>query len=100
CVVLSLNVPMALNCWVVPGAIEPEAGVTTVETSVAPLTVRLVEPVTDPRLAEIVPVPAVMLATNPPAETVATPVLLELQTTYAVRSRVLLSLNVPIAVNC
>jgi hypothetical protein len=45
CVVLSENVPVAVNCWVPPRAIEGLAGVTEIETIVADVTVSRVEPV-------------------------------------------------------
>jgi hypothetical protein len=34
CVELSLNVPVAVNCWVLPFAIDGFAGVTAIDTSV------------------------------------------------------------------
>jgi hypothetical protein len=45
CVELSENVPVAVNCSVVPFTIEGFAGVTAIDTSAAAVTVRVVEPV-------------------------------------------------------
>ena len=44
CVLLSLYVPVAVNCCVAPLAIEGVAGVTAIDTSVAAVTVKTVEP--------------------------------------------------------
>jgi len=41
CVLLSLKDPLAVNCFVVPVAIVEFAGVTVIETRVAPVTVRV-----------------------------------------------------------
>ncbi len=54
---LSLNVPVAVNCWVSPFAIEGLAGVTAIDCSAAAVTVNTVDPVTAPRVALIVLVP-------------------------------------------
>jgi hypothetical protein len=54
CVLLSLYVPVAVNCCVSPKAIEGFAGITRIETSSGGLTVRVVEPEMDPELALIV----------------------------------------------
>src|SRR5438874_5124322 len=43
CVVPSLNIPVAVNCWVTPIGIEGNAGVTTILDSVAEVTVSDVE---------------------------------------------------------
>jgi hypothetical protein len=51
CVELSENVPVAVNCSVVVFAIEGFAGVTAMDTSVATVTVRVVEPVIPPETA-------------------------------------------------
>jgi hypothetical protein len=100
CVLLSLNVPVAVNCCVNPLATEGFAGVTAIETSVGEVTVSTVDPVMDPDFAEIVEVPAVSAVANPVPLIVATEVVAELQVTLFVRFCVLLSLKVPIAVNC
>ena len=91
CVELSEKVPVAVNCAVVPFAIERLEAVTAIDTNVAGVTVKLAEPATAPEIACIVLVPAPAAVTNPPAVIVATPVLCELQVTEAVRFRVELS---------
>jgi hypothetical protein len=53
CVVLSENVPVALNCCVVPGAMLGLAGVTAMETSVAGVTVTVVDPDISPHFPQI-----------------------------------------------
>ena len=79
-------------------------GVTSIETSSAAVTVRSVIPETLPSVAMIVVVPLATELADPslPAALliVAVPGLLELQVTAAVRSCVVLSENVPVAVNC
>src|SRR6266851_8681541 len=47
----SLYVPVAVNCCVLPLAIDGFAGVTAMETSVAAVTVRVVLPETAPEVA-------------------------------------------------
>src|SRR5580658_3541776 len=76
------------------------AGVTAIETSVGAVTVNTVEPEIDPEVAliELVPTPAPVA--RPPAAIVAVEVVAEAHVTEAVRFCVLLSLNVPVAVNC
>jgi len=63
-------------------------------------TVNVVEMLTAPRVAEIFVVPAAMPVATPFASMVATPVADDPQLTRAVRSRLLPSLYVPVAVNC
>src|SRR5271154_1854511 len=53
CVVPSLNVPVAVNCWVAPLVIEGFAGVTAIDCNVAAVTVRVADPEIDPDLALI-----------------------------------------------
>ena len=84
-----------MNCSVVPKTIERLDGVTVIETSVAGVTVRFVEPEMFPDVAVIVVVPtafeaappvdpaALLMAATDPAE--------ELQVTDAVMSWMLLS---------
>lgn len=112
---------MAVNCLVVPFAIDGVAGVTEMETSVADVTVNVVEPLTPlvGSVAVIVVVPIAMDVAKPlePAALltttfgepvaleialliVAAPVLDELHVTAVVRSCVVPSVNVPVAVNC
>jgi hypothetical protein len=81
-----------------------DRGVTCKETGVAtPVTVKTVLPLTEPRVAEIVVVPAPALVAKPAAEIVATAGLLDAQVTLLVMSCVLVWVPVkyvPVAVNC
>jgi len=96
CVLLSEKVPVAVSCSVVLRAMTEVAGVTAIDTRVAELTVRVVEPVRVaepemlPEVAVIVAVPAATGVTCPlePAALliVATDVADELQVTDAVIS--------------
>src|SRR6202040_2775178 len=99
CVVLSLNVPVAVNCCVAPLVIEGFPGVTAIDTSVAGVTVSSFEPVMLPTVAEIVEVPAPTPVAKPVALIVATPGVAEAHTAL-LSTCVVLSLNVPVAVNC
>jgi len=97
CVVLSLKVPVAVNCWVSPSGRLGLAGVTAIEVRVAAVTVSVVFPETPPKVAVIVMgPPAATDVANPcdPAALliVATAVLDELQVTWVVRSCVVKSL--------
>jgi hypothetical protein len=104
CVVLSEYVPVAVNCWVVPSAMLGLVGVTAMDTSVAEVTVSVVEPDIPPDVAVIVVEPTADDVASPlePAELLmaATAAADEFQVTDAVRSCVVLSENVPVAVNC
>src|SRR6266568_3462706 len=79
-------------------------GVTVIVDRIAAVTVSVVFPETSPSVAVIVVVPAatdVAKPCEPPALLiVATPAAEELQVTWVVRSCVVLSLKVPVAVNC
>jgi hypothetical protein len=100
CVEPSLNVPVAVNCWVAPLVIEGFAGVTTIDCSVAAVTVRTVEPLIAPDVALIVDVPTPAPVARPAVVIVAVVVVPELHVTVLVKFCVLPSLNVPVAVNC
>ncbi len=103
CFVPSENVPVAANCLVVPTALVELKGVTEIETSAAGITVSEVDPVMLPDVAVIVVDPVETDVARPlvPASLliVVTPVLDELQVAEAVRSCVVSSENVPVAVN-
>ena len=75
---------MAVNCNCWPAAIEGLAGVTAMETRVAAVTVRLVEPLIDPEVALIMVLPAATAVARP-ALTVATEGALEVQAAELVR---------------
>jgi hypothetical protein len=96
----SLNVPVAVNCCVSPLATDGLTGVTAIDCRVAAATVRVVEPVTTPDVAVIVEVPTATPVAKPAAVIVAVAGVAELQVTLPVKFCVLLSLNVPVAVNC
>ena len=76
------------------------AGMTTMDASTTCVTVRPVEPLIEPEVAEIVVLPMPTPVANPPLVIVAAAVFVELQVTELVRFCVLPSLYVPVAVNC
>ena len=82
-----------MNCLVIPNEIEGTDGVTLIETRVAGVTVRAVEPLIDPRAAVIVVCPVATLVASPMLGatllTVATPGTELLQPTELVIIRVL-----------
>ncbi len=87
---LSEKIPVAVNCLVVPAAILGLAGVTATDTSVAEVTVRLVEPEMLPEAAVMVVLPTAADEAFPLEPAVlliaATEEADELQVTDAVRS--------------
>ncbi len=91
-VVLLLYVPVAVNCSVAPAVIEGLAGVTAIDTNVAAVTVRIVEPLIEPEVAVIVVLPCATLVARPAALIVATLVDDELHFAVAVRFSVVLLL--------
>jgi hypothetical protein len=100
CVLASVYVPVAVNCCVLPLAIDGFAGVTAIDTNVAAVTVNVVLPETVPEVAWMVvdPVPAALA--RPAALIVATVAAEELHVAVLVRFCVLASVYVPVAVNC
>jgi hypothetical protein len=78
-------VPVAVNCWVVPGAIEALPGVIAIDDKEG-ATVRLNVPVTEPTFAWTEHDPAAFAASSPPAATVATLLFDVLQVADEVRS--------------
>jgi hypothetical protein len=99
CELPSLKLPTALNCNRVPGAILGFAGTTETDTSVAVLTVSVVEPLTPPKVAAITLVPLAHVVARPVLLMVATADADELQLATAVMSCMLPSVNVPTAAN-
>jgi len=91
CLVASLNVPVAVNCWVAPTETEGFVGVMSTETSVPVPTVSIVVPVTPNAVAEIVGVPAFFPCTIPEERTFANCGFEDFQVTF-VRVAVLPSL--------
>jgi hypothetical protein len=103
CVCKSVNVPVAVNCCVVPNAIDGVAGVTAIDTSAAVVTASVVLPLIKPEVAVMRVVPTPALVAKPLARRlliVATFGDAELHCTVAVISWVLPSVKVPVAVNC
>jgi hypothetical protein len=98
CALESLNVPVAVNCFVVPGAIVEFAGVTAMETRVAPVMVSEAVPLTEPEVAVIVAVPMLTPVANP-LELIVAEFDELLQVTFC-SSCVLPSSKLPVAVNC
>jgi len=96
----SLNWPSAVYCCVVPFGSDAPAGVTVIETSVADVTVSLVEALTLPDVAPMVELPAAMVVASPAALIVATAAVEDVHVTALVTSCMLPSLKVPAAVNC
>ena len=99
CVELSENVPVAVNCWLVPLTMLGLGGVTEIVCKAAALTVRMVEPLTPLNVALMVDEPLATPVARPAGEIAATVVVAEAHVTWLVRFCVELSLNVPVAVN-
>ena len=98
CVLESLSVAVAVNCFVVSGAIVEFAGVTAMETRLAPVTVSEAVPLTEPEVAVIVAVPVPTPVANP-LEVIVAEFDVLLQVTFC-SSCVLPSSKLPVAVNC
>ena len=93
--------PVAVNCCVLPLEIEGLAGVIAMDWSVAAVTVRTsAGEVTPVKLAVILLVPVPTPVANPAALIVATVVVPEFHVTWLVMFAVVVSLYVPVAVNC
>lgn len=104
CWLPSLKVPSAVYCCWTPSEIGADCGETSILVTVALVTVRAVEPDTEPWVAVIVVVPGATAVACPcrPAALliVATAVLDEVQVTLAVMFWLVLSAYKPVAVNC
>jgi len=100
CIVPSVNVPIAVNCCVMPKGIVDPAGLIAIDTSTAAVTVSTVDPLTLPALAVIVAVPIPTPLASPALLIVAVATVSDVQLAVLVRSCWLPSLNVPVAVNC
>ena len=90
----------ALNCCVAPFGTEGFAGVTAIDCNTGAVTVSVVEPLIVPEVALIVLDPVATVVANPALLIVATVVVPEVQVAVLVRFCVLLSVYVPVAVNC
>jgi hypothetical protein len=90
CIESSVKRPVAVNCCVCPFATPGVAGDTSIDTSVASVTVNVVPPVTFPLVADTVVLPTDAVVTRPyePTEllTVATAPADDAQVTCVVRS--------------
>jgi hypothetical protein len=99
-----VKVPMALNCWFTPSGIKRLGGVTAKDVKTGGVTVRVVEPLTDPKEAVIAVVPWARLVACPwpPVELLiaATAALEEFQATEAVIFWLAPLVKVPMALNC
>ena len=71
CIELSLNVAVAVSCWVEPEGIEGLVGVMEIEVT-AIVTVKVVMPLVPPEVAVMVEEPAVRPDANPPVVMEAT----------------------------
>jgi hypothetical protein len=92
CRLPSLYVPVAMNCWLVPFAIEPFTGLTETETRMGAVTATVTEFVIAPELALMLVDPSMFAVTNPAAVTGATAGNEDVHATEAVTSCVLPSL--------
>jgi hypothetical protein len=95
-----LYVPVAVNCSVPPAEIDGFTGVTVIETRPVAETLRDAVPLILPDVAVMVALPLATPVARPEEFTVAMLVAEELQLADAVKSCVLLSLKVPVALNC
>lgn len=100
CVLLSVNVPVALKLAVVFVAMDAVGGATAMDTIAAGATVSKVVPVTFPNAADTVVGPCVLVEARPAAEMLAAVVFELLHVAEAVKSFVLPSLYLPVALNC
>ena len=96
---LSLKGPVAVNCNVVPIAMLGLAGVTAIAVSVAPVTLSVAVPVTEPDFALIVVVPTPVPVAFPEESTTAMLVAAD-DHVAEVSTCVLPSSKEPVAVNC
>jgi hypothetical protein len=96
----SLNVPLAVNCCLVPWAMLPFAGWIAIEVRLAAFTVSSDEPVTPPNAAVMVDVPMLTELSKPLAVILATLVADEVHFATPVMSCTLPSVKVVVAVNC
>lgn len=99
CVLESLNVPVAVNCCVLPTATFGAVGVIAIDDSVALLTVSVVVPVTPEALAEIVTEPSFLPFATPVERTFAMFGWFDFHVRPLRLVATLASLKVPLAVN-
>src|SRR6202022_2626806 len=92
--------PMAVNCCGVPFGTDGFAGVTAIDANTGAVTVSVAVPCTVPETALIVVGPCPRVVAAPVALIVATVVADELHVAVPVKSAVLPSPVVPVAVHC
>ncbi len=95
-----MNVPVAVNCCVVPSATVDVCGLIAIDTSAAAVTVSTPEPLTVPEVAVMFAVPMPTLCASPPLLIVAVETVSDDHVVVLVRFCVLPSVYVPVAVNC
>ena len=104
CFELSVKMPVALNCCRLPFGMLGSDGVTSIVSRVAAFTVSVVDPEIPSSVAWIVVLPTALAVASPfplsAFEIVATSSSEENHVTSVVRSRVELSVYVPVAPNC
>jgi hypothetical protein len=100
CVEPSVKLPVAVNCCVVPAAIDEVCGVTLIELSAAEVIVTVIDCVTLPDAAVTVALPEPTPVATPLLDTDTTPLADEVQLIELVKSCVDPSLYVPVACNC
>ena len=95
---------MAVNGWLVPSGMLGFCGLIAIDTSVAEFTINVACAFTEPELMPIVVVPVLSVLASPAVPAVllivATLAAVELQCPLGVRSCVVPSVKVPVAVNC
>lgn len=96
----SVKVPVAASCKVVPSGNEGAGGVMASELRTAAVMVRAALPLTPENVAVMVVEPCAFVVATPALEIVAAVVFEELQLAELVRSLVVWSLYVPVALNC
>ena len=96
----SVNVPVAVNCCVVPSATVAVGGLIAIVTSAAAVTVSSVDPLTVPEVAVMLAVPIAELCATPALLIVAVAGVSDDHVAVLVRFCVVPSVNVPVAVNC
>lgn len=99
CVLPSLKVPVAANCWEVPAGTDAVDGETAIDVTMAEVTVRVVLPVVVPEVAEMVTSPGATVVTKPVLSTAAIVVSEDVHVTPE-SVCVPLSVNRPVALNC
>src|SRR3954454_11125043 len=91
--------PVAVNCGTDPLEMLGFSGDSAIVSNTAGLTVSVVDPLTTPIAAPIVAVPVATPVASPAGVIVATALVDDVHATWSVRSCVVSSENVPVAVN-